>query len=409
MKFDKLISKVRNLNWKELDLFRPESVLVFYLIFLILASLSFLTDLPIQKPSLLSFAVIFASFPFFVLGVKTGKFLYGKKVPWHSHILLAVPLIVFYSFVLKGFFFENIWAPLLISISSILGYYFVLMKCKEKIDEILPYGLMAGGILVLIVTLIRLRGIPLINHELRFLAINNLYWGASIFLFFTGFILILPRLKAKKSILLLTLISTVLFSVMAFRNIIIVLLLTGMFSAYYFKDLKIGKVLAGLVTAFIIVILLGYFTMPLTGPIRMLLYRAGTTHIVFDEIVRQAWPSGLTQGSLYLQGNPRLFVGSQVMGTSKDLTFTLLGAPFLDFGIFGASAWMFLLGTLLSMAHKSMQKGILRGFYPLLLSFSLVWIEIGVDQFQILFFIMFLIAYLLKYTKIDGGQFLKRH
>ncbi|MFO7872670.1 MAG: hypothetical protein R6U26_03470 [Candidatus Undinarchaeales archaeon] len=411
MNLDKLISKIKHIDLKEMDLLRPESVLAFYSIFLLLAGLSFLTDLPIQRSSLLSFAVIFASFPFFILGIKAGKFLYGKEVPWYLHILLAGPLIIIYSFVLKGFFFENIGVPLLISVSSILGYYFILVKCKERIDKILPFGLMMGGILVLMLTLIRLGGIPLVNHELRFLVINNLHWGASIFLFFTGFILLLPRIKSKKNILIFTFLSTAVFSVMAFRNVIIVLLLTGVFSAYYFKDLKIGKVLVGLVAAFVIVVVLGYFTMPLTGPIRMLLYRAGTTHIVFDEIVRQAWPTGLTHGSLYLQGNPRLFVGSEIMSSSsgKSLTFTLLGGSFLDFGIFGASAWMFSLGTLLSLAYKSMQKGILGGFYPLLFSFTLVWIEIGVDQFQILFFVMFLIAYMLKYTNFPKAQFLKRH
>ena len=382
------------------DLFKPESLLVFYLIFIALAVAAFLSDLPIEGPSLLSFAVIFITFPFYLLGVKAGKKAYGKKVPFYLHILFVLMLALFYSFS----FYEFIKLPFFISAALasaafLIPYLLAYKHVKRiKLSATIPKALMAIGLAALVLTLISIRGIPLLTPALKVPLLNSVLWGISMLAFMLGYSLFLPQLGTAKKLIFSFLASTLIFSLSAYRGVILTIFITGVLIAYYKRKMSNKSVIVPFIAAGLIVIFLGYWVVPLLDPVNLLLYRAGTTHLIFDFIVQKSWPMGWLHGAFFLNGNPGDYL-AVLYGANTNLTYTMLGAAMIDFGIVGAITWMFSLGFMLSLAHSSMKKKLFLGFYPLLFTLSLIFIEAGVDHFHLLFFWAFLLLYMLKHSK----------
>lgn len=386
------------MNLKNIDIFRPESLLIFYSLFLVLVVLSLFTGLLIKPPSALSFILILVTFPFFVAGVRFGFNASGKKVALPLYFVVSLIITGLYTLVFTSFLQIPLWQSALsclalLFVPSLLLYHF---RAKLKVPRKVPLLLIALGVVLIFLTFLNIGGVPLLNTSLRATALENPLWGAALLSFLTGYALILPQLKSKKILFLVVLAAVILFSLMAFRAPLMIVLLAGLFTAYYRKNLGKRSVLAALLVALVLIALLGYLVAPLVGPFQLLLYRAGTTHSVFDSIVQQSFPLGQEHGTFFLNGNPRAHVGS-LLGADTTLTYTLLGASFMDFGLSGAVLWMLLLGFLLGLAYTSMKKDdILSGFYPLLFAISLVWIEIGPDPFQLLFFWMFLFLYMTR-------------
>ncbi len=389
------------MNLKNIDLFRPESLLLFYLIFICLAIASFFMNLPIKIPGLTSFLVVFGSFPFYLIGIWAGKKCYGVAISKSFTLAFFIFLIVSYSFVLKSFFFKEIWAPLLI-IATVVTILSLLFSKKAHAHKGINYPLilLAVGIAFLFLTILKIGGIPLLNPNLKFLAVNNLFWGVSLLTFIIGYVFFIPKIKSSKFLFLFITVSVLLFSLMAFRSVILVLLFTGVLFSYYSKRISNMQILVPLLIAALVVVFIGYLSMPILSPGKLLFYRAGTTYSVFDTIVQKSMPFGMTHGTLFFRGNPRLFVGSHIVGKTADITSTLLGPSVIDFGAIGAFLWMFFLGLILEIAYLSMKLDFLKIFYPLLFSFSLIWIEIGPDQFQLSFLFFFVLAYMLNFVKL---------
>jgi oligosaccharide repeat unit polymerase len=90
-----------------------------------------------------------------------------------------------------------------------------------------------------------------------------------------------------------------------------------------------------------------------------------------------------------------------LLGLHRNITSTLLGPPVIDFGLAGAAVFMFLLAFILQLSRKSIASKslVLQPFYPILLAYSVVWIETGLDQLDLVFFVAFFTAYLLVTSK----------
>ncbi len=380
------------------DLFRPESFLVFYLIFVLITIASFFTNLPLKKPSLLSFAVIFLTFPSFLFGIKIGKVFYGKKIPEAAILVFTILIAIFYTFVLANFYKWNFYYWLIVIFAAFFVFYAIIKKHPEIFLSRwkTPLGLMAIGVVFLAISFFQAGGIPLLNPALKFNLIYNIPFGLSVLSFVFGFIFIAQQTKHEKLFWPLLILGTILFLLSALRGNVLVIFLAGAFIAYYTKKFGNKKIFLALAAAFLIIIFVGYSVRPILNPAELLLFRAGTTHTVFDNVVQKSMPFGYTDGALFFKGDPRAFVGHEIMGKDANLTYTILGQAFLDFGILGAIVWMFILGLILQLAHSNMREQGFLGFYPLLFAVSLVLIEIGLDQFYLAYFVIFLLFYLMK-------------
>ena len=386
-------------NFSKTDLFKPESFLLFYLAYILITVLSFFSGLPIKKPSLLGFAVIFATFPFFLLGVKFGKRLHGKKIPQVMPFLYVALSSVFYALVVANFYKINLYLSILICFSGFAILYLVLLKRGSLPLKSFkgPAVLMLIGAASLLFSFFQIKGVPLLNPSLKIGLLYSTAFGAAMLLFIIGFSFLMPQIKSNKKFLVLLILGTALFLLSLYRGATVITFLTGVLIAYYAKKFDTKKIFLALIILILIIFFVGYLARPILSPAKLFLFRAGTTHVVFDEIVQKSMPFGYTHGTLFFKGNPRDFVGTEIMGGNANLTYTILGQAVLDFGIAGAIVWMFILGAILKIAHLSMKAKGFEGFYPLLFSVSLVFIEIGADQFFLLFYFVFLMAYIAKF------------
>lgn len=396
---------------EKLDIFKPELVLAVYALFTILGLIAFSLKIPDYKINPMTFILVFISFPLFFLGSRLAIKIHDKKVPKILTSFFVVFLIVFYSLVLSNFFSTTLKNSLFILIPALAIPYLALYhwKSRIKVPVKMPYFLIILGLFFFMLTLWQIGGIPILNPKLKLDLLKNIFWGISTLSFITGYFLLLPQIKKTSTLLLWIFLSTVLFALMAFRGALLIILLSGTLIAYYNKKLSNKTVLIPFVIAFILIISIGYITMSsvdpkycgeecykyATNPVSHILYRTSTTHIVFDTLVEKSIPFGLTHGTFFFHGDPRDYTG-ELMGYGGNLTYTMLGAPFVEFGYIGAFAWMFFLGLALKLAHLSMEKELFKGFYPLLFSLSLIWIETGMDPFQLLFLWMFLLFYMIK-------------
>lgn len=391
--------KLSNLK---LNMFRPEALLVYYLLFLVIAAVSFFAHLPMKKPTALGFAITLLSFPFYLIGVKLSEKIYSKKIPPVLYFAFAVFLTLFYAGVFAGFYkismINGFFITTLAIFVPLAALYRFSSSISKPVSSNIPKILMLIGVLSLFLAFLEFGGIPLLNPALKIKALTSAFWGIAILTFFTGYAIFLSSVKNQKTFFAIVLLSTLLFSLMAFRGGILTVFLTGIIIAYYKGFLGNKKVFLGLAVALFIIIGVGYIAMPLLDPLKLLFYRAGTTYIVFDKIVQQSFPFGITHGSLFFHGDPRIFVGFEIMGktSATSLTYTLIGSAAMDFGILGVVLWMLFLGLILGLAYRSKEHLLFRSFYALMFSLSFIGIETGLDPFQLLFFWSFLFLWMAK-------------
>lgn len=142
------------------------------------------------------------------------------------------------------------------------------------------------------------------------------------------------------------------------------------------------------------------------SPIEALFYRAEATTAIFSRIADTTPVWGSAHGEILasafysLTGIGGAHIGPRALmagmfGAREGITFTtsILGEPYLDFGIAGAIALMLLLGLLLGWLSRAKEpQGI--AAYAVLLAYALVEIETGILD-MILFYYVAAAAYLL--------------
>jgi oligosaccharide repeat unit polymerase len=206
--------------------------------------------------------------------------------------------------------------------------------------------------------------------------------------------------------------NLILISTLGFRTQINITLL-GSFIAMYLTGL-VGfvEVVLSLALAAFGIISLGYFRAVIQGsPIgffEVISARIGLTLSVYDYMVKRFMPFGANKGytllasfSSFIPGipgprlGPRTIVARLFGITGISVTSTLLGTIVLDFGIAGVILFMSILGHVLGTAYKAAKAGFSLGvgIYSVLLAYTLVGIETGLVDFNVL--MMFLFGYLL--------------
>jgi len=224
--------------------------------------------------------------------------------------------------------------------------------------------------------------------------------------------------KARVHAFMVLIASLLLISTLGFRTQVLVTLLGGVIAMYLTGLLGFIEVAGALMAAGGVAVLTGYLRARIQhSPVSVftvLTSRIGLTMSVYDFLVRRFMPFGANKGYTFLASfsslipglpgpklGPRTIVARLFGVTGISMTSTLLGTVVLDFGIPGVLVFMFLLGHVLGTGYHCArtQQPLAVGLYSLLLSYSLVGIETGIVDFNVL--MMFLLSYLAFRSRED--------
>jgi len=147
-----------------------------------------------------------------------------------------------------------------------------------------------------------------------------------------------------------------------------------------------------------------------TSPIYTLQSRADFTLHVLDLLDFIGGNFGLTHGQLLASSipgsdlGPRMMVGKLIAWrTEVTVTPTLIGQMVVDFGKIGVFVEMCILGSILGIGFKIMQKTkdyFYIGIYSLILTYSILGIETGILDIQVLlYFAIAILIYLISIVK----------
>lgn len=199
--------------------------------------------------------------------------------------------------------------------------------------------------------------------------------------------------------------SFFLISLLGFRTQIMVIILGSVIAARLSRIISSFEVFLGFVLATFALLFFSYLRASAEGAffvLNIIGSRIGITLGIFDFTVRRFFPFGASKGyatlaifSSFIPGlpgpklGPRTMLANMLFGIREiSMTSTLLGLPFLDFGIFGAWLIMLLLGYVLGSAYNAAKSGkeLGIGIYALLLAYAIVGIETGIADFIVVVF-----------------------
>lgn len=298
---------------------------------------------------------------------------------------------------------------LLFLFSFIFGASLVKRGEHKSYKKIWEFGLplVILGFIGLAINLYLANGIPLLKPELRSKFFSSLTYTS--FLIVPGTIILFGKniiQKRKKVAFLWFLTGLFLISLTGYRTEIFALILGSMFTFYYLSENKKHvKVLC--VFFFALLFAFNIFSVSMRDtPIYSDIFRFSLTTSVFSSLVSNlgisvfGFGDGTLTKSIFLSldvvpvssWGPRRYI-SYLIGMREEVTTTstILGIPYVDFGIVGIIALGFILGLLFARGYNCLKKGRdLLPIYSLCLSFLLITIETGIGDFiVVLYFLVY--------------------
>jgi oligosaccharide repeat unit polymerase len=202
-----------------------------------------------------------------------------------------------------------------------------------------------------------------------------------------------------------------LISLLGYRTEIFALLLGAMISAYYIKGHRINTKsvlrygLLFLVIAVLINIAVVHFrNMPLASFMDRIAMTTGIFSLISEEMGLTAFGVGggaahasILSSLKIIPGSrigPRTFISNMFGITETSTTPTILGLPFVDFGIAGIIVFGIILGLLYGSGYKTLtQRNVdILPVHALLMAFLILSIETGIADMIV---ILYLLAYLI--------------
>lgn len=339
---------------------------------------------------------------------------------------LNPPLSIVYLYVVGGtlFFIIGLLMPkLLVSLNKSLNNLINNIKLKREptfSSDIKFWGdyiklelslvlMVITGLLLQVINIVWVGGIPLFSGYLKAHAVTKI-WILSYLLFLPGINILLAKFS-RKYYYIFFILGMTLFALTGYRTTTIAIILSVFITSYYTKDFfsKNNKWLYTFLFLFLIIIMLlivGYIAVRSIewqqwslNPLELFFYRAGYTLTVLGELLKF---QGQTQGALlyysimgfFESQDPRVIVGTLVLGYKHSATSTIFGPVLLDFGFIGLAIQMFFLGFILKIMHfiQKYKKGIFTAFYAIILAQTIIWIETGpTDLVVYIFYIISII------------------
>ncbi|BDH78658.1 MAG TPA: oligosaccharide repeat unit polymerase [Methanothermobacter sp.] len=259
-------------------------------------------------------------------------------------------------------------------------------------------------------------GIPLFSGYLKAKALTGI-WFISYLLFLLSINLLLARFK-KDYYYGLFILGLTLFALTGYRTTTVVILLSVLINLYYTRNIPLRQLTIIGILTISLTIIIGYIAVKsiewqhwTLNPIELFFYRAGYTLTVFDRLIQF---EGATRGKLLystLTGfltstDPRIIVGTTVLGYKHSSTSTIFGPATLDFGFFAMIIQMFIIGLILGLLHtiQKIKKDFFTALYAIILAHTLVWIETGPTDLVVWIFYLMAVAVIIKEACHESGR-----
>ena len=370
--------------------------------------LSFLNKNQILKNHIFNPLVVLLVFSMFLI-------LALNSVSKSLAITLALAFIGFFigSAILPRFFLNN-------NLDNIL-------KFKRHDIYSIGFCLTLVSIVFFFISIASIGGIPLLKPSIRYLLKPVL--TMPVFLIIPGTCLIasaylkdyqdkkITRSQARFRFLLLLAIDCAFLLLLGYRTPLLAAFLIIIIIGFYGNIVSLWEVVIGALIGVGAIVGIGYFRSlgeltitSSTNPIYTLQSRADFTLHVLNLLDFIGGNFGLTHGKLLASSipgselGPRMLVGKLISWrTEVTVTPTLIGQMVVDFGKVGVFVEMCILGFILGIGFKIIQKTknyFYIGIYSLILTYSILGVETGILDIQVLvYFIIAILIYLISIKK----------
>jgi oligosaccharide repeat unit polymerase len=199
---------------------------------------------------------------------------------------------------------------------------------------------------------------------------------------------------------------TLLMSLLGYRTQIIVSLLGAVVAMYYTRLLGRTEILISFAIVFAAIAAFGYQRALAQGTtmdfLDILGKRAALTLSVYDRLVERFHVFGVNRGTVFLAGfsslfsfipgprlGPRTIVAHMFGVRDVSMTSTMYGTVVVDFGIPGIAFFSLVLGAVLGLGYRAVKQtgsAAAIGVFSLLLAYTLVGVETGLVDFNVIAF-----------------------
>ena len=276
------------------------------------------------------------------------------------------------------------------------------------------------GIIFLFISIASVGGLPILKSSLRY-SLKPIF-TMPVFLVIPGIGLIashrlnqykngeISRIQVRFRFLVLTFIGIITVLTLEYRTPIIAILLMMIIIAYYGEILSVWEVILGALIGVCAIMGIGYLRSlnelaisANTSIFSTLEHRANFTMHVLNLLNQISGNFGILHGKMIASSmpgsdlGPRMLVGKLIAWrTEVTVTPTLLGQMIVDFGKIGVAVEMCLLGFILGTGYKIIKitkDSFYIAIYSLILTYSIVGVETGILDIQILFY-FFIISFI---------------
>ena len=313
--------------------------------------------------------------------------------------------------------------------SAVIPRYFLndtrnILEFKRRDMYSIGFCLMLIGVVFFIISIASVRGIPLLKPSIRYLLKPAL--TMPVFLIIPGTCLVassylkdyhdekITRSQARFRFIFLLAIDCALLLLLGYRTPLLAAFLVIIIIGFYGNIVSLWEVVIGALVGVGAIVGIGYFRSlgeltitSSTSPIYSLQTRADFTLHVLNLLDFIGGNFGLTHGHMLASSipgsdlGPRMMVGKLIAWrTEVTITPTLIGQMVVDFGKVGVFVEMTIMGFILGIGFKLMQKTknyFYIGIYSLILTYAILGVETGLLDIQVLvYFAIAILIYLIN-------------
>ncbi|GAB4379586.1 MAG: hypothetical protein Kow0021_06180 [Methanothermobacter thermautotrophicus] len=222
---------------------------------------------------------------------------------------------------------------------------------------------------------------------------------------------VIDRSTARFRAIAVSLTCLVMLALLGYRTPLVAVILITFIMGYYSGLFEIWEVLGSFAVALMIIMGIGYFrsveeySLSNLGPLTVLKMRASFTMSILNRLSALAGMTGVMHGDLTLSmipgagSGPRALIGKLVLWrTGVTITPTLFGQMLVEFGTIGVAFGMSILGLILGVGYRIMQKtrdSFYIMLYSILMAYCLISIETGIlDQLVVIYILCAFIIYI---------------
>ena len=316
--------------------------------------------------------------------------------------------------------------------SAVIPRYFLndtrnILEFKRRDMYSIGFCLILISIVFFFVSIASVRGIPLLKPSIRYLLKPIL--TMPVFLIIPGTCLVassylkdyqdekITRSQARFRFIFLLAMDCALLLLLGYRTPLLAAFLVIIIIGFYGNIVSLWEVVIGALVGVGAIIGIGYFRSlgeltitSSTSPIYSLQTRADFTLHVLNLLDFIGGNFGVTHGHMLASSipgsdlGPRMMVGKLIAWrTEVTITPTLIGQMVVDFGKVGVFVEMTILGFILGIGFKLMQKTknyFYIGIYSLILTYTILGVETGLLDIQVLvYFAIAILIYLINIAK----------